>query len=459
MAIMKKKNSYPVAASETEQQIYALDIGSTYIRLISGIVEADKQIKIQGYMQCPSRGINKGHISDIDSLASQIAILIQEFQNKYGVTIENIVTGAPGCFIIAENQHGYSTVQSGNIDLADRNRAIKNAIAGVKDINESDYAIIHAIPQQYLTEGSDQVTNPIGMYAKRLEVNVHVIGLSYMFKKNIERAIMKTNPDLKVGSIIYSGNAAAAAVLNDAEKEIGVIHIDIGGGTVNVTVFEGKRQLLSFGINDGGNYITKMIAKEFSISLDEAEYLKCKSGVADVRCLTEEQANANIKFSKRRDGGMQDVEEVNVRMGDLADVINRGLKSMCELIFLRINTIGRSTLNNLEIGSGVVLTGGTSKIYGIEAVFAECIQEFLYQDASFLKCYPRVRVGRPIGISLFEGAADRQEIADTDKAVAIGLLRCARFEDLKQYSENTDESTNEKKGFLSGVVNWIRREM
>lgn len=460
MAIMKKKGSSPIAISNSEKQIYALDIGSSNIRLVSGIVEPNKQIKIQGMRECPSQGMVQGHISDINSLARQIAYLIQDYQKTYGVTIEKIVTGVPGCFVVAENQQGYSTIQTGTIEMSDRNKAVRSAMAGVK-FNSADYAIIHAIPQQYVTESSEQVTNPIGMYAKRLSVSVHVIGCSFMFKNNIEKAIKMTNPDLDVCSIIYSGNAASSAVLTDAEKEIGVIHVDIGGGTVNVTVYEGKRQLLSFGIDDGGNYITKMIAKEFSISMKNAEYIKCNYGCADSRFLTEDSANISIRIPDNESNTTQvSSNEVAVRNGTLADVINRGIRSMCELIFQRINFYGSSTLKSLEIGGGIVLTGGTSKLPGIEQVFSEWVRDYNFQDNTFLKCNTKVRVGHPIGISLFENAGAPEVISDSDKAVAIGLLRAAIFDDLKQYTEDErKERGSSKKGPLRSVLDWMAREM
>jgi cell division protein FtsA len=460
MAIKRKKGTPTVPVNENGQQVFALDIGSSHLRLAFGIVGDDKQIKIQGLKQCPSQGFVKGHISDIDSLARQIALIVQDFQNQYGVVIENLVTEVPGCFISAENQDGFATIQSGTVTIADRNRAIKNAIAGVK-INESEYSIIHAIPQQYTTEDVDLVSNPIGMYAKRLEVNVHVIGCKYIFKKNIEQAIKMTNPDLNVSSLIYAGNAASSAVLRASEKDIGVIHVDIGGGTVNVTVYEGNRQLLSFGINDGGEYITKMIAKEFSISMKNAESLKCTYGCADVRMLTEDAANSSIVIPDTESNTSQvSSKEVTIRTGALVDVINRALRSMFELIFQQIDYYGRETLKSLEIGAGVVLTGGTSKLPGIEQVASEIIKELNYQDNTFIKCNPKVSVGHPIGISVFEDAGSPGFISDSDKAVVIGLLRSAKFDDLKQYTDDELREEREKnRGVVKSVYDWVRREL
>ena len=228
-----------------------------------------------------------------------------------------------------------------------------------------------------------------------------------------------------------------------------------------MTVYEGKRQLLSFGIDDGGNYITKMIAKEFSISMKNAEFIKCNYGCADSRFLSEDNANISIRIPDTESNTTQvSSSEVAVRNGTLADVINRGIRSMCELIFQRINFYGSSTLKSLEIGGGIVLTGGTSKLPGIEQVFSEWVRDYNFQDNTFLKCNTKVRVGHPIGISLFENAGEPAIISDSDKAVAIGLLRSARFDDLKQY---TDDERNEKgkksKGILGAALEWISREL
>ncbi len=461
MAIMKKKNVSSEDSRKQDKQVYALDIGSTYIRVVSGIVSPDKQIKIVGIRQCPSDGVVRGNISDIDSLARRIAVILQDFQNNFGVTISQVVTEVPGSFILSENQVGSATIQSGTINIYDRNRAIKNALAGVK-MNENEYTIIHSIPQKFTTEISDQVKSPIGMFAKRLEVNVHAIGCSYMFKKNIEQAIKMTNPDMEVSSIIYAGNAASSAVLYESDKEIGVINIDIGGGSVNVTVYDNNRQLISFGIPDGGEYITKAIAKAFSISMKNAENIKCQFGCADPDLLSEEERNTSIRVPETEVNTSQvSGAEISVNKAYLADIIKRSLTSMLEYIFMRIdNYVGDQSIKKLEIGTGVVLTGGTSKLSGIENMFSAFIENYNYRDNSAIKCNPKVRIGHPIGISVFEDAGKPEFISDSDKAVAIGLLRSAVFDDVKQFTNDEhDEEKSSGKGILKGIREWLGREL
>ncbi|SRR5574344_32197 len=458
MAIMKKKSTNQVANKDDEKLIFALDVGSSNLRLIAGEVLADRQIYVKGMLECKSAGVANGNISDIDALARSIATIISQFQQKYNVTIDKLVTGVSGKYIKAENQVGTATVTTGTVTVYDRNRAIKNAIAGLRDINVSEFSIIHTNPQSYKTETSNAIVNPINMYAKRLDVSVHIIGCNYMFKKNIEQAVKMTNPDLSVSSVIFTGNAAASAVVTTGEKEIGVICIDIGGGTVNVTVFEGNRQLLSFGIDDGGNYITSVIAKSFGISMEQAEKIKCEQGIASPDFLKEEAKDIEIPVP------MGKSDELRIRLVDLSRVINEALVRMIDLIFARINMYGSAIFErqSLVIGGGIVLTGGTSKLDGIEKVFSQYIYQSVNQEMGVLRCSTnKVRIGHPLGTRVYEDAGDVMFLSDSDKAVCTGLLRSGRFEDLRQYSDDPVEENGSvnNKSLGAKFKAWVLREM
>lgn len=458
MGLMKKKSTNQVANKDDEKLIFALDVGSSNIRLIAGEVLDDRQIYVKGMLELKSAGVVKGNISDISALARSVAQIINEFQEKFNVTIDKLVTGVSGMYIRAENQVGTATVTTGTVTVYDRNRAIKNAIAGLRDINVSEFSIIHTNPQSYKTETSNVIVNPINMFAKRLDVSVHIIGCNYMYKKNIEQAVKMTNPDLSVSSVIFTGNAAASAVVTAGEKEIGVICIDIGGGTVNVTVFEGNRQLLSFGIDDGGNYITSVIAKSFGISMDQAEKLKCQQGIASPYFLKEEAKDTEIPVP------ISKTEEIGIRLIDLSSVINDALVRMIDLIFAKINMFGSAIFDrqSLVIGGGIVLTGGTSKLDGIEKVFSQYITQNVNQEMGVLRCSTnKVRIGHPIGTRVYENAGDVKFLSDSDKAVCTGLLRSGRFEDLRQYSDDPIEDHGDKnnKSVLSKFKAWVREEI
>lgn len=468
---MKKKNNNAVAKSDKEELITALDIGSSHLRLLSGYVGPDKQIRIRGYKEIKSVGYSNGEINDIGKLASSIASIVQQFQNEYGIEVKDVVTGVPGHVIQGENQQGNITVSSGQVTETDRNRAIENAAAGLQQLNRNDFVVIHKNPQNYSTESSENIVNPIGFYAKRLDVNVHFIGCKGLYKKNIEQAVSMISSNIHTKNVIYVGNAVSAAAITENEKEIGVIQADIGGGTISFTVYDAGKQLISQGISDGGDYITNSIAREFAIPKQSAEELKLKYGIASPDIIPDDQKNYQLKVEVPTQFSNQ-TEEVTITLGELSAVIYRCLGSMFELLFQRITSHGKSFLKSLDIGAGVVLTGGTAMLRGIDTVLSDYINYYTQNPANeFLHCNSKVRIGVPVGLRMCDDIRIPNELrssmapgiaARPDQAVVFGLLRVAKFDNLEQYSNSrsrNDDSDEVGKGFLGNFKNWMKREL
>lgn len=471
MLNMKKKNNNAVAKSDKEELITALDIGSSHLRLLSGYVGPDKQIRIRGYKEIKSVGYSNGEINDIGKLAGSIASIVQQFQNEYGIEVKDVVTGVPGHVIQGENQQGNITVSSGQVTETDRNRAIENAAAGLQQLNRNDFVVIHKNPQNYSTESSENIVNPIGFYAKRLDVNVHFIGCKGLYKKNIEQAVSMISSNIHTKNVIYVGNAVSAAAITENEKEIGVIQADIGGGTISFTVYDAGKQLISQGISDGGDYITNSIAREFAIPKQSAEELKLKYGIASPDIIADDQKNYQLKVEVPTQFSNQ-TEEVTITLGELSAVIYRCLGSMFELLFQRITSHGKSFLKSLDIGAGVVLTGGTAMLRGIDTVLSDYINYYSQNPANeFLHCNSKVRIGVPVGLRMCDDIRIPNELrssmapgiaARPDQAVVFGLLRVAKFDNLEQYSNSrsrNDDSDEVGKGFLGNFKNWMKREL
>ena len=468
---MKKNNNNAVAKSDKEELITALDIGSSHLRLLSGYVGPDKQIRIRGYKEIKSVGYSNGEINDIGKLASSIASIVQQFENEYGIEVKDVVTGVPGHVIQGENQQGNITVSSGQVTETDRNRAIENAAAGLQQLNRNDFVVIHKNPQNYSTESSENIVNPIGFYAKRLDVNVHFIGCKGLYKKNIEQAVSMISSNIHTKNVIYVGNAVSAAAITENEKEIGVIQADIGGGTISFTVYDAGKQLISQGISDGGDYITNSIAREFAIPKQSAEELKLKYGIASPDIIPDDQKNYQLKVEVPTQFSNQ-TEEVTITLGELSAVIYRCLGSMFELLFQRITSHGKSFLKSLDIGAGVVLTGGTAMLRGIDTVLSDYINYYTQNPANeFLHCNSKVRIGVPVGLRMCDDIRIPNElrssmapgiVARPDQAVVFGLLRVAKFDNLEQYSNSrsrNDDSDEVGKGFLGNFKNWMKREL
>ena len=308
-----------------------------------------------------------------------------------------------------------------------------------------------------MTELSRNISNPVGQYARRIEVITHIIGCKNFYKLNIEHVINKTSSDISASTLIYDGNAASASVLTEAEKEIGVITIDIGSGTTSVTVFEGKKQLVSFGVDDGGDYITLLIAKAYSISMSEAEILK-----ASRYLMSEEESTFNTTM--RVDAGSDKEFDLEINYGELADVINTALNSIFEYLIVKIYSEVSLITEHISIGGGFVLTGGGSKLYGIDKVLQNTLAKYRDNPSySIVTINDKVRLGHPKGITLSEDSGiSSQMINDSDKAVVTGLLRSARLEDRKQYTIDDAERDAPKGRFgsiVKGFKKWVDDEI
>ncbi len=436
--------------------IVAIDLGSSFVRIIAGKVSDEGQVDVLGYScSSPDRdmtgyGVDKGAIIDIDRLSTKVAELLQQFKSDFGIQVQSCYVGVPGGFIHSFNEKGTATVQSGIVTVEDRNRAVENAKAGVK-LDPEDQ-IIHVIPQNYITPTSSEVQNPIGQYARRIDVAAHVISCKISHVKNVNRVISKVATDLIVRDPMYNGIAAATAVLAEGEKQISVGLIDIGGGTVSVAIYDNKRLILSFGIDGGGDLLTQQIAKRFGLSLNYAERLKLQFGVACPYVLNPEEYNFQIKINAE-DPGTGQINTIYVKKGELGEVIYGYLADL----FSRVcDTIARLCVDrHLSLGAGYVVTGGVANMPGLEKMFDDLITRRYNSDME-VTSGKKVRIGRPRGIS--SNVISLEELSRPENAVAVGLLRSAREPSVDSYDPKNRNGGGKDAGFLQKLKIWFKNE-
>ena len=87
----------------------------------------------------------------------------------------------------------------------------------------------------FVVDGQEQVTDPVGMFGSRLDVDTHIVTGSATAIQNLTQCI--EGAGVQVEAVIFSPLAAAEAVLEEEEKRQGVILADIGGGTTEIAVF------------------------------------------------------------------------------------------------------------------------------------------------------------------------------------------------------------------------------
>lgn len=327
--------------------VVGLDIGTTKICTIVGERTKDG-VEIIGIGSHPSKGLRKGVVVNIESTVESIRKAVEEAELMAGCEINRVYCGIAGGHIRAFNSHGVIAIKNREINQADVDRVIEAAQAVVIP---PDREVIHVIPQEYIVDDQEGIQEPLGMLGIRLEVKVHIVTAAVTSAQNIVKCANKAGLDVE--DIVLQQIASSEAVLNPDEKEIGVVLVDIGGGTTDIALYHGGTIKYTTVISLGGNQVTGDISVGLRTSAAEAEKIKKMSGCAMTALVSKD-----------------DMIEVPSVSGGKAKATSRYM--LCEIIEPRLEEIFelvkreilKSGYDNL-VSSGIVLTGGTASMEGI----------------------------------------------------------------------------------------------
>src|SRR5215471_18669794 len=217
--------------AKREEIIVGLDIGTTKIAALTGLVTGDG-IDIIGVGTHASTGLRKGVVVSIDSTVSSIRHAIEEAEHMAGCEITQVYAGIAGSHIKAQNSHGTVPIKDKEVRELDIARVLETARAVPLP---QDREIIHVLPQEYIVDEQDGIREPLGMVGVRLQAKVHIVTAAITSAQNIIKCCERCN--LNVADIVLQPLASGYAVLHDDEKELGVALVDIGGGTTDLLIF------------------------------------------------------------------------------------------------------------------------------------------------------------------------------------------------------------------------------
>jgi cell division protein FtsA len=374
-----------------------LDIGTTKISCIIADQNDAGELRIVGVGNAPSEGLRRGAVVDLEKTVASITRAVEEAERMSGVQAKGVHAGIAGDHIRSLNSRGVVAVsrKDNEIHAADVARVIEAAKAIAIP---TDREIIHVIPQEFIVDDQDGIKDPVGMSGVRLEAEVHIITGAVTSARNICRAIQRAG--LKVYDLTLEPLASAAAVLDDDETDLGVVLLDLGGGTTDVAVFHEGAVRHTCIIPFGGANVTSDIAIGLRTPIDKAEAIKIQFG-----CALAALVNGDESVSVSGVGGRGDKE---ISRHVLASMIEPRM----EEIFALANKEVRKNHFAPLIGGGVVLTGGTSLLPGA-AELAEQVFEM------------PVRLGLPRGLGGLSA-----NVCDPCYATGVGLvLHAARAEE------------------------------
>lgn len=338
-----------------EDIVFGIDIGTTKICALVGAVR-DRELQIIGLGVQPSDGMRKGMIVDVPSATVALARAVQEAEETSGYRLSQAVVSIAGEHIGSTNNTGMVAIGSGRtspdagVTPADIDRALETAQAIPIPHNRQ---IIHLIPRHYTIDDHAGVRQPLGMHGYRLEVEAHIVTAATSALQNLQHCVGGVG--INAAETVLNALASAEAVLEPAEREMGVLIADIGGGTTDLALYKQGTVWHTHVIPIGGYHITNDIAIGLRAPYETAEKVKLQYG--DCRPA---EIDPDLVFTVEPFGG----EKIQVGRQDLAQVIEARIEEIFNLILKDIQQSGYDEM----LPAGIVLTGGTAQLRGITNV-------------------------------------------------------------------------------------------
>ena len=385
-----------------DKVVVGIDVGSSKVATIIATIPESLAINVIGVSSVAARGLRKGQVVDIDEAVASIANSLEAAERMAGYSVGSAFVSVDGTHIESQNSKGVVAVAdpSGEISEQDVLRVIEAARAISLP---SSREILHVIPRYFVVDSQSGIKDPLGMTGVRLEVDTHIVTGATTALRNIAKCVSQVGVD--VAGMVFSGLASSYSVLNDTEKELGVLLVDFGGGTTNVVIFIDGAPAHCAVLPIGARNVTNDLAIGLRVSLESAEKIKLALAVAPTVAVepSEDKDNQVKKDQDRLDMATLGIEE-DLRMVSKKTLIDGIMKPRLREILNMVKVeIQKSSFLGLT-PSGVVLTGGGAGTVGM----IDLAQQELGMP---------VRIGHPQNIS---GLVD--EISSPAFGASVGLI-------------------------------------
>ncbi len=386
--------------------IVGIDVG-TYkaVTVIAKVTE--NIVNILGASEVKSKGIRKGQVVDIEEAVGVINNSLESAERMAGYSASHVFASIGGSQIECQNSRGVVAVSNPQAEIS--NQDLARVIDAAKAVSlPSTRDIVHVLPRNYIVDGQEGIKDPTGMSGTRLEVDTHIITANSVSIRNMDKAFSEVGVD--VDSFAFSGYASSLAVLSDTEKELGVILVDIGAGTTDISIYVEGSVAYSSVLAIGSRHVTNDLAIGLRISLESAEKIKLfLSQDPSKRTIVVPDESEDGEEKERRPSDEIDLTHLNlseeirkVSQKTLVEgIIKPRLNEICTMIGMEIKKSGFAG----QTPAGIVLTGGGALTAGIK------------ESAKRTLAMP-VRIGVP---SNLKGIVD--EISHPAFSTAIGLIQ------------------------------------
>lgn len=379
----------------SDNVLAAIDVGSSKVCTLVAETTPEQDLRILGVGITPSNGLKKGMVDNIQQATEAIATSVERAERSSGSRIMSAHVSIGGPHTESFNNRGIATIPGKERPITEEE--IERGMEGARNLNlPTNREVLHEVARYFIVDGQEHVSDPIGMYGQRLDVDVHIVTGSVTAIQNLSQCIESAG--VQIENLVFSPLAAAEAVLEDEEREQGVVLVDIGGGTTDIAVFVDGAVYHTSVLPVGGQHLTRDLVAGLKAPFSHVEELKIEHGSALPSRVDPEEIVEIEAF------GGQRTKEVSRRK--IAEILQARVEEILEMIYIDVRRAGFDEM----IAAGIVLSGGTSSLHGI----AELSEMVLRMP---------VRVGVPRGV---HGLSDA--LNSPAYAASVGLLRWAMDE-------------------------------
>ncbi len=335
--------------------VVGLDIGTTKVCALIGEM-TEQGVEIIGVGSHLSQGLRKGVVINIEATVNSVRRAVEAAGLMAGCEVHTVFTSISGGHVKAFNSHGIVAVKNKEVTQRDLERVIDAAKAVAIPM---DREVLHVLPQDYIVDDQNGIKDPLGMSGVRLEAKVHIVTGAVTSAQNIIKCCNRTG--LNVAEVVLSPLAAAEAVLTDEQRELGVVLVDMGGGTTDIAIYHDGTVKHTAVLGIGGNHVTNDIAAGLRTPFNDAERIKQRYGFASAAMVTDDE-RVDVPSVARKGAG-------TVSRQILCEIIEPRLDEIFELVQKEI------TKSGLEgaLASGIVVTGGSMLLPGAVEMGERCL--------------------------------------------------------------------------------------
>ncbi len=409
-----------------ENILAAIDVGSSKVCTLVAEVTPEEDLRILGVGITPSLGVKKGMVDNIQEATEAIVSSVERAERSSGSRIMSAHVSIGGNHATSLNNRGIATIPGKQRPITQED--IDRAMEGAQSLSlPTNREVLHAIPRFFVVDGQEHVSDPVGMFGQRLDMDTHIVTGSVTAIQNLTQCV--EGAGVQAEALVFAPLAAAEAVLEDEEKQQGVVLVDIGGGTTDVAVFVEGSVFHTSVLPVGGFHLTHDLVAGLRAPFSQVEDAKVNFGSALPSQIDPEETVELEAF------GGQRMKEVSRRR--IAEILQARVEEILEMIYLDVKRAGFDEM----IAAGLVLSGGSASLPGI-AELAELVLRM------------PVRVGQPRAI---HGLAD--SLNSPAYATSVGLLRWSMAENGHNGHQTNGQMhlpSVELKGVMEAARKWLK---